>query len=113
MGTLLITFRCFTFFFEVGELPLYVTYLCQKTEVGSRSYTMSEMSLERRGWKGVVLVVVSFEMVLIARKVGVAWYSKTVEGSEGDWRHNLPSIIRKAYGGERDLPCGAVRIDIR
>ena len=75
MGMLLIAFQCFTFFFEAGELPLYVTYLCQKTEVGGRSYAMSETSLERRGWKGVVLAVVSFEMVLIARKVGVAWYS--------------------------------------
>ena len=75
MGTLLIAFRCFSFFFEAGELSPYLTYLCQKTEVGSQSYAMSQTGLERGGWKGVVLAVVLFKMVLIARKVGVAWYS--------------------------------------
>ena len=75
MGTLLVMFQGFVFLSEVGKLPPNVTYLCQKTEVGSWSYAISETSLERRGWEGVVLVVVSFEMVLIAGKVGITWDS--------------------------------------
>ena len=47
----------------------------KKTEVGSWSYAMSKTSLKRRGWKGVVLKVVVFKMVLIMGKVGITWNS--------------------------------------
>ena len=75
IGMLHIALRGFAFFFEVGELLPDVTYLCQKTEVGSQGYAMSKASLERRGWEGVVLTVVVFKMVLIAGKVGITWNS--------------------------------------